>query len=615
MSFLYPLGFLGLIAVPILIIIYIIKNKYTEQVISATYIWTLSERFLKRKNPINKLTGIISLILQILAVVFISVAIAHPVFVLPNAAGDFCFVLDASGSMNITQSGVTRFDKGKERINSLITESADGSKYTLICVGTVTNVIFEDIGDKEQALSLVADIDPAYVSSGVTDAISVAQEYFDANADIKTYLITDKAYETSDNVELVDVSAHESNFALSDVGYSYSEGKVHVSGKAISYEEDAENVNVKLYLDGEAAGEQVLKLNRLEFVDFKFETQAADFSELRVEIAEEDALLLDNEFVIYNEKSDSSFRTLIVSSGSPFYVQSTLISLGNNQVATMKVEEYEAANTEGYGLYIFDGYSPAVMPRDGAVWFFNPLKSTENSGFSVQGDIIEEVGKIEYSTSSSTRVRNLLKGLVRDDVYISGYMKCGLYRNFTTVASIKGNPLVFAGTNSYGNREVVFAFDLQRSDLVMSFDFIPLVRNLLNYTFPEVVENQSAYCGETIQVNVLANCDSIRVDTPLGKIEYLDTGTDLVEYGLTEVGVYTLTLMFGNMPRVVNLFSAMPEEERATTVAAETAFVINGEAGGGMRDGVYDNLLIMFIVLAVLILADWVVYCYEQYQL
>ena len=294
MSFLYPLGFLGLIAVPILIIIYIIKNKYTEQVISATYIWTLSERFLKRKNPINKLTGIISLILQILAVVFISVAIAHPVFVLPNAAGDFCFVLDASGSMNITQSGVTRFDKGKERINSLITESADGSKYTLICVGTVTNVIFEDIGDKEQALSLVADIDPAYVSSGVTDAISVAQEYFDANADIKTYLITDKAYETSDNVELVDVSAHESNFALSDVGYSYSEGKVHVSGKAISYEEDAENVSVKLYLDGEAAGEQVLKLNRLEFVDFKFETQAADFSELRVEIAEEDAVLLDN---------------------------------------------------------------------------------------------------------------------------------------------------------------------------------------------------------------------------------------------------------------------------------------------------------------------------------
>ena len=66
MSFLYPLGLLGLIGIPILIIIYIIKSKYTEQTVSSTYLWLLSERFLKRKNPISKLAGIISLILQIL---------------------------------------------------------------------------------------------------------------------------------------------------------------------------------------------------------------------------------------------------------------------------------------------------------------------------------------------------------------------------------------------------------------------------------------------------------------------------------------------------------------------------------------------------------------------
>lgn len=80
MSFLYPLGLLGLIAVPILIIIYLIKNKYTEQVIASTYLWTLSERFLKRKKPIKRITGLISLLLQILAVIAVSLAIAHPVF-------------------------------------------------------------------------------------------------------------------------------------------------------------------------------------------------------------------------------------------------------------------------------------------------------------------------------------------------------------------------------------------------------------------------------------------------------------------------------------------------------------------------------------------------------
>ena len=52
MSFLQPLGFLALLAIPVLVVIYIIKSKYTEQVIPSTYLWELSERFLKRKNPL-----------------------------------------------------------------------------------------------------------------------------------------------------------------------------------------------------------------------------------------------------------------------------------------------------------------------------------------------------------------------------------------------------------------------------------------------------------------------------------------------------------------------------------------------------------------------------------
>ena len=51
MTFLYPIGLLGLIGVPILIIVYLIKNRYTEQTVSSTYLWRLSERFIKRKNP------------------------------------------------------------------------------------------------------------------------------------------------------------------------------------------------------------------------------------------------------------------------------------------------------------------------------------------------------------------------------------------------------------------------------------------------------------------------------------------------------------------------------------------------------------------------------------
>ena len=153
MSFLYPLGLLGLLAIPVLIFIYIIKSKYTEQTITSTYLWTLSEKFLKRKNPINKITGIISLILQILAVIFISIALAHPVFVLKGRANDYCFVLDGSGSMNTVQEGSTRFEAGKERIRGIINSAADGSTFTLITTGNVTDTVMKQTEDSLTRLS------------------------------------------------------------------------------------------------------------------------------------------------------------------------------------------------------------------------------------------------------------------------------------------------------------------------------------------------------------------------------------------------------------------------------------------------------------------------------
>ena len=83
MTFMYPLGLIGLVGVPLLILIYILRSKYNEQTIASTYLWTLSEKFFKRRNPLSGITGIISLVLQILTVITVSLLIARPVFVVP----------------------------------------------------------------------------------------------------------------------------------------------------------------------------------------------------------------------------------------------------------------------------------------------------------------------------------------------------------------------------------------------------------------------------------------------------------------------------------------------------------------------------------------------------
>ena len=71
MSFLNPIGLLGLIGIPILILIYILKSKYQEYSVSSTFLWELSEKFLTKKSPLSKFSGLLNLILQILTVLFL----------------------------------------------------------------------------------------------------------------------------------------------------------------------------------------------------------------------------------------------------------------------------------------------------------------------------------------------------------------------------------------------------------------------------------------------------------------------------------------------------------------------------------------------------------------
>ena len=205
MRFIYPLGLLGLLGIPVLIIIYIIKNKYTEQIVPSTYLWNLSEKFLKKKKPISLISGIISLVLQILAVIIVSVLIAKPVITLPNTAKDYCFIIDGTGSMNFETNDTTRMEIGKIKIEELIESSKNGSSYTLIYVGATSRVVYENLSNKDKAIEMLSKLQPSGVTVGLTGIINHVQNYYNENKSLETYFVTDKDY-TSSNINIINVS-------------------------------------------------------------------------------------------------------------------------------------------------------------------------------------------------------------------------------------------------------------------------------------------------------------------------------------------------------------------------------------------------------------------------
>ncbi|MBO7196736.1 MAG: BatA and WFA domain-containing protein [Clostridia bacterium] len=615
MSFVYPLGLIGLVGVPILILIYILRNKYNEQTVTSTYLWTLSERFFKRRNPLSGLTGIISLILQIITVIIISLAIARPIFVLPNSASEHVFVIDCSGSMNTVEGVKTRFEKAKDDVKNKINKARLGSTYTLVSVlGDGSEVVFERLSDKTMAKDMLADLECTDGPADYSSALATAQDYFDKNTSSIIYLVTDKSFENAENVEIVNVSSQKStNYAISEVAGELVGETLYARGNVISYSSDA-TLEVELYVNGgdTVADSKTVSVAAGEGMPIELSCNATSYSSIKLVIKNKDDLDMDNEAVSYNLNSEASYSILIVSE-TPFFFEAAFDAITDSVVDVVTPDEY--SGQEGYGLYVFHSYTPEQLP-DAAVWLINSTESVADCGFGIRGVIgLDEPGEIVKSNSTATRARALLSSVDGKGIVIKKYVKySGMYTQFTTLFSYDSNPLIFAGINALGNREVVFGFDIHDAHFAVLEDFVILISNLLEYSCPDLVEKSNHVCGEELNVNITANIESVKVTSPDGEENYLDTSTDVGSMTLDKVGTYTVNVVATDGEKAYKVYSAASPAESDIN-SNGISFSISGEQTFEKTEGRYDPIMLMFVLLAIVFTADWMVYCYEKYQL
>lgn len=628
MSFYFPLGLLGLIGIPVLIIIYIIKSKYTEQTIASTYLWELSEKFLKKRKPISKLTGIITLILQILAVTAAALLIAHPVFTIPASANDFYFILDGSASMNMVSDSSTRFEKARSEISEIIDGSRGGSSYTLVLASDATGVAFEGVTDKEQAKVYLNALNAGWTAADCSSAVRFAQEYFDYNPSAEVYLVTDKEYEV-ENITLVNVAAGEENYAFTDYGYSFVRGGVESTGNVISYAADC-TVTVEMLLfknldeEPQKVAESRIELKQGEPAEFVLFGENRDFAALQLKIATDDAMAEDNSVILYDEAKAQQRKVLVVSGDNDTaYIKNAIEEAGQASIDVITGSRYSDSAPTGYGMYVFNGYAPESLPQNAAVWLINAIDgSGSGSGITYRDMQVprDDSGANSYYVPTYTRnttalAKLLTQDLLKRDIAIRQYAKYGVPRSFTSVLEVGGDPVICAGLNGNGDRQVVFAFKIGDSSLGMTEDFLILVRNLMNYSFPSVIDETVYNCGDVMNVNVVPGCEDIIITSPSDKTTTLDiAGADICEVQLNETGTYTITVKTaGNEDTVMYAYACVPEAESRNEAGG--SLMLSGTKEYNYSDGYYDKLLAFFIVLAVLLLADWGVYCYEQYQL
>lgn len=405
---LWPLAFL--ILVPIIILLYMLKQKVKDQPFSSIMLWQEIYKNLEAKTPFEKLKQNILMYLQILLMLLLIFALTAPVLKKGGAVQEnTVIVIDNSASMQYLYDGKdSRLAHSIKEAEKEIDGLSENSTVTLISCSSEAAVVYQgkDKSTLKKRLHEIAETIEAGTldaASGVVNSVISNME----NVQIICYTDTDFAsgewLKSNKNAALVveDVYSEGTNCSVDYVNYSADEDGVEVLCKVTNYSDAEVTQDVSLYVGSEIADIQMVtvKPNDSETVYFAKQNIAIDESvAVKAELSEKDSLTADNSQSIEVTASTGK-RILLLSEGNVFLEKA--LSLDEN------VEVYKSDNAnvlsqtdDIYDLYVFDGISLpedfdiSKFPAKTGFLFFNYDKDFNESGYIVKED--EVSGTVLY---------------------------------------------------------------------------------------------------------------------------------------------------------------------------------------------------------------------------
>ncbi len=697
MSFQYPFALFALLAIPILIVIYILRNRYKEETAPSTYLWELSEKFLKKRNPLRRIEHLLSLIVQILAIAGMSFALAKPQFVLKESADNIVFVLDNTASMQMTHGGEedskTRFELAKEEILKVVDESVSGCKFTLIAASDDNDegysLVCSDVSDKSKFGLFLDNVQITDYTGDLSYAINTTQGLFLNGTSNVCYVATDKVLPNvnfeAENLNLIDVSFAEKkditakgskypagsqiytvgdkkyasyttdyNYALTSLSFeSNSSDMMSITTGIVNYNDPTRDLKIRInyYVEDKYYGYYNVTFNNSEATtgeewtlgdphEFTIPLQAKDgdiftnVKSVKAVIDNEDCLMNDNTFVAYDYSVVSSTNVLVISD-TPLYLNAMFKSIDSVTYSVVGQNTYanNASKYTGYDLYVIDGINLAeeIYPKDGAVWLFDQNDPLPGAGYTfVSTEIFDESEatagnygfRPNYANNTDDILYNkLVENIPQNQLILYSYQRYNLTNDYTTLVSYTDElgstyPIVFAGKNNYNQRQVVFGFRLSNSNLPLLYDYMGWTKNIIKYADPTLVNQFNYEVKDTAIVNYTDDVATMVITTPSGKKENFKHGSaDSQDYVLEEVGGYEIRINYeDNTFETINVFSSYSrKEENPVLVDSDASYVLETSANTKKGDGLFDNILPIVIVAAVLFVADWIMYAHEQF--
>jgi len=199
MPFLAPLALAGLLFLPVVVAMYLLKLRRDEAVVPSTMLWQKLVADVEANAPWQKLRRSLLLLLQLLLVIILVLLAARPFVERPaGLAGDIVLVIDTSASMQATDVAPSRLDAAKAAAIEALKELPGGGKVSVVAAGRTARVVAngtDDLGNVKQAIEA---IEPTSDVGDLGDALRLSSALAARSGDVRSALpITMKSFVNS----------------------------------------------------------------------------------------------------------------------------------------------------------------------------------------------------------------------------------------------------------------------------------------------------------------------------------------------------------------------------------------------------------------------------------
>lgn len=594
MRFLYPWGWAALLAVPVILLMYLLKQKYKERQIPSLYLWEKVLRQTQSHQPWQKLRKNKLLFLQLTAAVLLAAALASPHVAGLVEAESYVLALDCSMSMQAEDADGSRFDAAKSDLIQVVEDAPAQTVFSLVLLDNEPKTMVSG-GKKDAVLRALESAAPGGTGVDWQKAETLIQAEQDATEGKVLLFGDDGGTFRGIAPQVFSYGGPTENTALTLLSCAPGENGLSVLVHIRHYGSTPTEKEVTLFADGVAIDTKTVTLEAEGQKDVVFQGVPEGSGALEARMTPQDVLPADD--AVYGSAGGGSEnRVLLVSQGNLFLEKSLSLLDGVELYVTNAAE-----GLSGYSLYIFDGILPEQLPSDGYCMIFSPEK--DMSGLTV-GEKQEISASVTSGGNTPWEDTESLSFALREGRSLSAdWGTPFLWADGKTLA-IYGQP--------EGRKTVVFGFDLHDSDLPLKMEFPVLMYRLLEWYFPAAETMAQGNTGEALSLPLQPATEQAWVLTPEGERVQIAPPFPAQTFTQTkEAGVYWLQEEDGSgVLRQTPFGLNVNTEESDLRVRQETEGQGETEKNTFMGNHDLTSLALLLVLAAILI--EWRVNCREN---